>query len=723
MSFRLVQHRLLAPRAVAHDAAVDPRKRLWALYGLFLLGLLALFARRAQLEWSYGDRYRTEAARPLERRIVVPAPRGRILSREGLVLAEDVPRRALAVHYRYLQRPPHPAWLRSQARRALPAARRRDPAEIAAEMARQTAMLDDLHQRLAALAGVSLAHWQESTGAIQARVERIAASVRERRRRRWLETVEQPEQSDAWPVRVSQWLGGQPRHPLADWDTLVVAEELDAHVVVPQVGIDVLAEIEAHPQRWPGVEIVEQRRRRYPAGSTAPHVVGLAGDSQRTGLEQAYDATLRGHDGLRLERTDSTGRVLEVVELESMQPGQDVVLSLDLTLQRNCERLLDAALARRDQFAAAPPPPSGGAAVVLDVRSGAVLALATAPRFDPAIFNEPHAGQAQALLDDPRAPLVNRATQMAIPPGSVFKLVTAAALLSEPEFDPRRLFDCQGYLERPDRQRCAIFVRRGVGHGPTDLTAALGQSCNTYFFHHARGLDPDNLADWARRFGLASPTGIDLPDEAAGQVPRPELGAPGRATGWSSADTAALAIGQSTLAVTPLAVARMMAAIANGGRLVEPHLVRGQGISFADTSASRDDVRETIEADATSESHQIAELDAHALGALNEGLRAAVNEPSGTAHATLADAPASIAGKTGTAEVGGSRDDHAWFAGLVPAEKPRVAIVVVLEHAGDGGQATGPVVRRIVETLVARGLVPARNRDQLTAHPPEAPRR
>jgi len=198
--------------------------------------------------------------------------------------------------------------------------------------------------------------------------------------------------------------------------------------------------------------------------------------------------------------------------------------------------------------------------------------------------------------------------------------------------------------------------------------------------------------------GLDAATGIDLPDERPGVVPRPELGVPGRATGWSMTDTQALAIGQSTLAVTPLAVARMMSAVAGGGRLVTPRLVRGSGVVRSDEGAAEPDGNGGEEA-------RVAELDGRIGAVLREGLRAVVEDDEGSAHAALAGLPVRVAGKTGTAQVGAGREDHAWFAGYAPADVPRVAFVVALEHAGDGAQAAAPVARRMVERLVERGYV------------------
>ena len=236
----------------------------------------------------------------------------------------------------------------------------------------------------------------------------------------------------------------------------------------------------------------------------------------------------------------------------------------------------------------------------MDCRNGAILAMASAPGFDPNPFAGGENPDAAALLHDPAHPFFDRATRMAIPPGSVFKTVTAAALLEASAVRAEATFDCRGYLHSPDQWRCAIYRRQGIGHGEVTLADALAESCNVYFFHHAGRLRPEVLVDWASRFGFGQPTGVDLPGEAAGCVGQsgacPSTAEGGCATGrmgqsaaisssprpqpaWTAADTQLLAVGQGSLEATPLQVARMTAAVANGGNLVTPHVVRGLGLT------------------------------------------------------------------------------------------------------------------------------------------------
>jgi penicillin-binding protein 2 len=329
----------------------------------------------------------------------------------------------------------------------------------------------------------------------------------------------------------------------------------------------------------------------------------------------------------------------------------------------------------------------------MDVGNGEILAAASAPRFDPNVFVGDDSAKRQNLLSDPAHPLFHRAIQMALPPGSVFKTVTAVALLESAGLDPAAVFHCQGYLKQPDRQRCAIYVHHGVGHGDVTLAEALAESCNVYFFHHAEHLPPHDLVDWALRLGFGQLSGVDLPGEARGNLPNPDAGRNVPGHGWHVADTQAMSVGQGKLTATPLQVLRMMAAVANGGVMVSPHVVRPD--RAADDHASN-------------RPQPVPGLSYATLASIRAGLLRAVVDEEGTAHAALYLEQISIAGKTGTAEIGEGQLDHAWFAGYVPADRPRYAIVVVLERAGNASSTACPVARRLVLRMLETGLLEAK---------------
>ncbi|MBI2826774.1 MAG: hypothetical protein HYX69_19040 [Planctomycetia bacterium] len=699
------------------------RMRHLAIGFMALAGLV--FARIVAIECSQGAAFRAVAARPLEKSHVVPGIRGRILSSDGTVLAFDERVSSLAVHYRYLQGPASARWLRNQARARVPRDTSNRRASLAAEEQWLRAYCDELLVDLGRLCGRPVADLREQSERIQSRVHAISVAVnRARSSRSAGDDNERPPATALRRARavLPSWLfaaeGDRPS------PSIVVAEELDYHVLVDEVPLEVVAEIESRPERYPGVRIVEQSRRRYPEGTLAANVLGHLGASEqhdaagrkadaaarakgtnrpvrqatrpvgRLGAELEHEAALRGIDGQSVDLTDHGGRMLRTVQVAEPAMGQDVVLSLDARLQRVAEGLLDRAVARHAaQDGGQDGPGRSGAIVVMDVRNGAILAAASAPRFNPNTFAVANADSIELVLADRSHPLFDRVTKMAIPPGSVFKIVTALALLADADFAPRETLDCQGYLREPDRQRCQIFRRYGVGHGATDLADAIVQSCNVYFFHHAGRLGPERLVDWGLRLGFGRTTGIDLPNEAIGFLPNPANPGGPADHKWGVADTQALAIGQSTLVATPLQVARLLAVVANGGYLVTPHVTAdGHVASDAPVGGTS-----TGALPGAARGTPVEGLTRRQLDALRDALRRVVADDRGTAHAALAGCGVAIAGKTGTAETGGQTSDHAWFAAYAPADAPRVALVVALAHGGSADRAT----------MIAADLVPA----------------
>lgn len=704
-------------------AVIDPRRRLRVCLWVFLTLLAVVFARAVQLEVTQGAAFRQEALQPLAREKSLPGVRGRILARDGTVLACDKKVVSLAVHYRYLQEPPDARWLRLTALRRLPPAERRNRQRLADEEKRVQANRAELALRLQQLADLTPEQWSIRAHRTQARVERIAEGVNRRlAERRQEEPTDVP--ADSLLGRVGQSVLDALRGSLGDAQSrVIVAEERDYHVMVEDVSLAVVAEIEGHAERYPGVKVVEQTRRIYPSGPLGAHVLGHLGQGTmdtvegstsdsaappqdaseaddlagQMGVERQYETLLRARRGTLIELTDHSGRILSSHRQREPGVGRDLALTLDSQLQQAAEGLLDSALARRtmrEEDAA----PAGGAVIVMDVHSGAVLVAASAPRFDPNVFLRRKPSELAALLADKAHPLFDRAIRMALPPGSVFKTVAAVAMLEGRTADPASPFFCQGYLHQPDHQRCAIYVRHGTGHGEVTLPRALAVSCNVYFFHHAEALNPAVLVQWADRFGFGRATGVDLPGEATGTLPTPDTIRRLEGHAWHSADTQAVTIGQGSLTATPLQIARLMAAVANGGQLVTPHVARAVALPD-DAQAPQAEAGVSF-----TPPRPIRELKPETLAAIREGLNQVVADSEGTAHGTVYLETIAIAGKTGTAQAGAALADHAWFAGYVPADKPRMAIVVVLEHAGDAATAAGPVVRRLVRQMQQFGM-------------------
>ncbi len=671
-------------------AVVDPRRRLKICMTGFAAALLLVFGRVVQLETTQGAAFRREAMQPIEKEIVMPARRGRILARDGTVLARDRTVLALAVKYRRLQNPPDKRWLRAAVRSRLSKADRKDADKVAAARAEVLAGRSGLADKLAKLCGIPPEQWAARARKIQDRVERIAESVNRRRQTKAAEPIDE---DSSWADRLCRLLLDAPPSP-----RIIVAEELEHHVMADDLPPAAVAEIENHPERYPGAKIVTLSRRSYDQGTLAAHVIGHLGRGEEEetvglmGVERQCEPLLRGRDGLSVELIDRGRRVIASHSRLDPTAGRDVVLTIDPALQRTAEDLLQSAAKRCRNYLLQKNSSDtffGGAVAVMDVNTGALLAVASEPAFDPNLFASGTSDERVALLKDESHPLFNRVVQMAIPPGSTFKVVSAVALLESATVGPQEPFDCQGYLHRPDRQRCEIFVRRGVGHGEVTLADALAVSCNVYFFHFTGEMGPRPLVDWAGRFGFGRPTGVDLPGEAAGTLPSPENIRQLEGHAWRTADTVALAVGQGSLTATPLQMLRMMAAVANGGRLVTPHVVmRGEG------RGERGENSATIPFSSS-----------RTLSAIRKGLLRVVDDPRGTAHGTVYIESIPVAGKTGTAETGGDRASHAWFAGYVPADKPKYAFVVALEHAGSAAAAAGPVAKRLVLRMEQLGLL------------------
>ncbi len=705
-------------RTSRRPAIGDSRQRMLAVFVGFVVLLMVVCGRLIHLEFTQGAAFRAEAAKPLEREYLVPGVRGRILSADGAVLAWDRTSRALAVHYRWIEEPADPGWLRWMARSRLTRAERRDERRMAEAEAEVLRDRRTMAERVIRLTGIPARHWNERARRTVARVEHIRNSVNQRRQaaheKRLTGDGRRSDLGKTFWQRTGAALMDALRSPEADrFEPIRVAEEYDYHVMIENIPLEAVAAIEGDPAKYPAVRLLTQERRTYPQGSLFAHGLGYLGavdsgelqpegDYQpedrvgRAGLELRYEKALRGMPGLAVEQTDRSGRILSVGISREPIVGRDLLLTVDVPLQQAAEALLEQALQRR-RLRLPNAPAAGGAIVVLDVRTGAVLAAASAPTFDPNVFGGGDPAAVEELLTTPANPLFNRSIQMAVAPGSVFKVATATALLQEGAVQPGETMVCRGYLRSPEALRCAVFRRHGVGHGNVTLSDALCESCNVYFLHHAGRMGWTPIAEWAWKLGFGHPTGIDLDHEASGRLPLPQP------RSEAAIDHAAElpAIGQGEVTATPIQVACMMAAVANGGRLITPHVAGGYGLPVADGSAVPMDEAGNEAVLTAAPVRPIEGVSATALAEIRAGLVRTVVDPAGTAYDGDQASAVRWAGKTGTAETGLDGQEHAWFAGYWPADKPQVALVVALEHAGDASEAAVPVARRLVMQLEA----------------------
>jgi len=469
-------------------------------------------------------------------------------------------------------------------------------------------------------------------------------------------------------------------------------------LIAKDINRDQLAYIEARRSSLLGVIIEINNLRQYPHGSLGAPFLGYIGKVSeaelknnpkinnndlvgKTGVEKGWESYLRGDDGYIQRVTDALGREVEsTLFLKDLQnkktmPGSDVLLTIDIELQKAAEEALG------DQ---------SGAIVAVNVNSGEVLALASRPSFNPADFIKGIDSKTWSeLVNDKSSPLLNRSTQGLYAPGSVFKMVPSVAALNEGIIDKEEYLHCPGYYKVGNRTfRC---WKRG-GHGWVNLRSAIVRSCDVYFYKIAERMGIDNLSKYISAFGFGSLTGVGI-EERAGISPSREWKLKRFNKPWYKGETIVSAIGQGYVNVTPIQVAMMTSAVANGGTLLKPAIVK-EIISYRGEKKFKH---------ARIVSGKIP-IEIEMLELIKDALVGVVNDPGGTGRrARIKDMI--VAGKTGTAQVVSldiqSEDkkyrDHAWFTSYAPAEDPEIAVTVLIEHGGKGGAVAAPIARKILE--------------------------
>ena len=470
-----------------------------------------------------------------------------------------------------------------------------------------------------------------------------------------------------------------------------------AITIAEDVDWDAFALINLRLPFLPGVAPRVGEKRVYPEGAKLAHVVGYVGDKTaadlrrmgrivgdtvgRSGVEREFERDLRGAAGVRHVEVNARGRTVRELETNPGRPGQNIALSIDVALQRKVSERLAG---------------HSGSAVVMDIETGELLAMASVPSFDPNDFSRGVDTRTwEKMLVAERKPLLNKAIRGQYSPGSTFKMLVALAALEDDLVNPDDEIACSGvYSFSGELYHCW----RTEGHGATNMVQAIEQSCDTYFYDLALKVGINRIEAMARRFGFGVPTGLNLMGEKSGTVPGRDWKRANYDTGWRSGETVITGIGQGYLLTTPLQLAVMTAALANGGKLVTPTLLRNQ--------------------EASSEAVRIG-LEPKNLSIVQQGMYRAVNKPDGTAYASslLIDGQR-MSGKTGTVQVrrismtereegvtpNSKLDwhlrDHALFVGYVPHNAPRYAISVVIEHGGGGGQVADPMARDIMVDLL-----------------------
>jgi penicillin-binding protein 2 len=520
-----------------------------------------------------------------------------------------------------------------------------------------------------------------------------------------------------WP-RVVQLLGAEATGAAAlkkrITDAAVDDRRKDQQVLLSvDVDRDVVALLETHESELPGVEVVPVPVRNYPYGEVASHLIGYMRevDSEdltdldsrgyrpgdrlgAVGIERRWESYLRGKRGTRktiramrrmAHREELEAKYLDEPRLVSPVPGRDISLTIDIELQQGVER------AMRGQLA--------GAVVVIDVRTGRLLAATSKPTYDPSVLSGGRGIDAtreafRRLYADPLKPMLDKTISAAYPPGSTFKPFTALAALEEGIIDNSTEVDCRGGYEYGRR----FFRCTGV-HRRVRLHEAIVRSCNSYFYAigaHDR-MQIDRLAKVGLAFGLGTKTGLGTNPEAKGRMPTRSWYARRYKGAFRGGFTLLAAIGQGAATVNVLQLGLAYAALANGGTLYQPQVVRS-----IETSDG------TVVQEFPPRVKRVVQMDPGHLAMIRQGLHGAVIERDGTAHAETV-AGADMAGKTGTAQVSHVTPrgvdpgkvwyfnrDHAWFAGYAPSDAPEIAIVVLVEHGGGGGKNAVPIASRVI---------------------------
>jgi penicillin-binding protein 2 len=452
------------------------------------------------------------------------------------------------------------------------------------------------------------------------------------------------------------------------------------------------AQVEARAIDFPGLQVDVVVSREYIYGESNSHMMGYLGrltleqmrnpqywDVPRMafigqfGVEKIYDNLLRGVAGKKIIEIDAIGRVTRVVSVQQPIKGDEISLTIDIDLQMEAEKALKGKV---------------GAVVALDPQSGEVLVLASSPTYNPNLFSRGIEHKAwRKLISDPKKPLLNRTIQSQYPPGSIFKIITAIAALEEGIITESTSVTCKGSIYLGRVFRCW----QKKGHGRVNLNRAIVESCDVYFYEIGRRLGIDKIADYASAFWLGKSTGIELDGERTGIVPSTSWKLQNIKQQWFPGETLITAIGQGYLATTPIQIARLMAAVINGGYIYKSHILK---------SSEHNDNQEGM-----------VNLKNETVELIRKALVGVVSDKRGTGWRARSR-EVTIGGKTGTVQVVGSEKssdddpyehrDHAWFAAFAPQDNPRIVVSVLVEHGGHGSKAAAPIAKRVIEKFIKK---------------------
>ena len=427
----------------------------------------------------------------------------------------------------------------------------------------------------------------------------------------------------------------------------------------------------------PGVIVTTTPVRYYPLREAASHIIGYLGEIDaeelhklkpygyrikeligKNGIEKVYNVYLKGEKGGIQIEVNNHGHEVEVLSYKSPERGNDIQLSIDSRLQKKVYQLIKNYTA---------------AVTIMEPNTGEILAMCSSPAFDPNIFiNHGHNKEIISKLEDSQLPFLNRNIQASYPPGSLFKILIALAALQEDKINRYTSFECKGAFKLGNR---TFACWDEDGHGRQTVIDAIKHSCNIFFYNAGLKLGVNLIYKYAKEFGFSERTAVDLPHEIKGFAPSRRWKKQQFGEAWYKGETVIYSIGQGYLTATPLQVLRMISVVANGGKIIKPYLARKIGEVYI----AKPNFREL-------------KIDRENLEITREGMKG-VTRDGGTGY-RIAINGLDIAGKTGTAQAS-KGESHAWFSGFAPADNPKVAIIVILEHGGKGGIRAVDVARGI----------------------------
>ena len=493
-----------------------------------------------------------------------------------------------------------------------------------------------------------------------------------------------------------------------------------ALTIAKDIPREAIAEFSEKGDDFPGINIAVQPVRQYKEGTLASHILGYASkisDTEyqqkkdtynqndiigKTGIEYLFEEYLKGKDGIKQIDMAVDGTITaEVVEKEAVS-GSNVVLTIDSKLQKiteealkdNIEKIKSGGFGKAYEA-------KGGSCVVMNVKTGEVLAMASYPDYNPQSFaNGISSEEWKSYSENKSYPLLNKAIQSAYEPGSIFKMVTAIAGLESGNITlTERINDTGQYIKYGEKRNCWYYTDYHTGHGPLNVIGAIEKSCNYFFYETADRMGIDTLDKYASYFGLGKKTRIELPSEVSGTLASKEY-VKSINSSWNPGDTINAAIGQGYNRFTPLQMAKYISMIANGGNNVDVSIIKT--IQNSDgTEVSKEEINKFVneKLGLTEENNENINLNKDYINAVKEGMKSVTSGESGTAYVRFKDFNIKVGGKTGSAEAGkdsnGKDIVNAWFAAFAPYDDPEIAVVVMVENGGHGNY-TAEAVRNIM---------------------------